>query len=138
MEFVKNLKQKISYIQSQVEKLDAVHHKRVYDAYEKQFKRYLLENGFDDKPVDGESNYVAKWKQLSERVEIYSYRLFSNYIGKTDNIVPEAIGHNIIEEVLNPIRYRAYYCDKNVFTTVVGKEYFPEGIAGRILGGGYF
>lgn len=135
MKAIEELKQKINELRSQYSKLEPVHRKQVHTAYEKQFKRYLSENGFKDTPVDGEAEYVNKWKQLYDLVEPYSYRLFSKFIGKTPYIVPEDIGHNIIEEILNPIRYRAYYADKNVFTQVVGKEYFPESVAGRILGG---
>lgn len=50
------------------------------------------------------------------------YLLFSRYIGNDINIVPEAISHNIIEPILNPVEYRRFYEDKNMFDKVL-----PEG-----------
>lgn len=54
---------------------------------------------------------------------------------KSTNIIPEDIGHTIIERCLNPERYRDYYSVKALYATYLNKEYLPETIAYRINGG---
>lgn len=36
-------------------------------------------------------------------------------MGTDAHIIPEDIGHTYIENVLNPLRYRDYYSDKNLY-----------------------
>ncbi len=109
-------------------------HYRHYNHYSNQFKHYLALHHFENKRTEGEDAYLDKWKKLCPRVEPYSYRFFSHYCGHTPNIVPENIGHDIIEEILNPIQFRAAYEDKNLFPEIIGKEYVPRTIVCRING----
>lgn len=100
-----------------------------------QFRNYIKINGFENKKAEGEDEYKHVWHQLSHRVEPYSYRLFRNYCGNNPYIIPEDIGHSIIERVLNPIPYRPVYTDKNMFPLIVGRENVPKTIICRINGG---
>lgn len=105
-----------------------------YRRYSRQYKRYLFLNGFDNVKAVGEDAYLAKWHALCSRVEPYSYRFFSHYCGNNPNIIPEDIGHSYIEDMLNPVEYRAVYEDKNLFPQIVGKENVPRTIVCRIHG----
>ena len=112
----------------------ALHHYRCYCFYSSQFKHYLKLQHFENKKVEGEEAYLQKWKKLCSRVEPYSYRFFSHYLGHTPNIVPEDIGHSIIEEILNPMAFRHVYLDKNLIPEIVGKDCVPRTIVCRING----
>ena len=107
---------------------------KVYQEYSKQFRRYLLHQGFKNSFVEGEDKYKELWSKLSHRVEPYSYRFFSHYCGKTPYIIPEDIGHTVIERILNPERFRAYYSDKNMYSQYIQKEYLPKTILCRVNG----
>lgn len=102
--------------------------------YSTQFKKYEKLQNIPNRKCEGEDEYIKKWKPLSSRVEPYSYRFFSHYCGNTPNIVPEDIGHLYIEEVLNPLRYRAVYSDKNLFPEILGRESCPLTILCRVNG----
>jgi hypothetical protein len=104
--------------------------------YSSQFKRYLELHHFDDEKAPGEDAYLALWHSLSKHVEPYSYRFFRHFCGDTPRIVPEDIGHSVIEDVLCPSSYRAVYSDKNLFPLIVGKENLPRIFFYRINGGG--
>lgn len=106
-----------------------------YIKYRKQFKQYLMINGYDTKKAIGEEEYIRVWKQLSDRVEPFSYRLFRNYCGNNPYIIPEDIGQTIIERVLNPLQFRKVYTDKNMFPIFVGTECVPKTVVCRINGG---
>lgn len=108
---------------------------RCYRRYSKQYKCYLKEQHFENKKAIGEDSYIKKWEVLCPRVEPYSYRFFSHYCGHSPNIVPEDIGRSFIEEVLNPIKYRPAYTDKNLFPEIIGKENVARTIVCRINGG---
>lgn len=84
------------------------------------------------KIVGGE--YEKKWSVFG-RVDKYSYRLFSRYCGFTPDIVPEDIGHRKIETVLNPLRYRAFYSDKNTYGLYLPKTCMPVTVLRRMGGG---
>lgn len=109
-------------------------HYRLYKIYSRQYKHYLELQHFEDKKADGEEAYLQKWKALSPRVEPYSYRFFSHYLGYTPNIIPEDIGRTYIEDVLNPLALRPVYYDKNLFPEIIGKENVPRTIVCRING----
>lgn len=109
-----------------------------YRFYSEQFKKYLIMHEIPNEPAVGEDDYVRLWKSLSKRVEPYSYRLFSHYMKeeKRKYIVPEDIGHSVIEYYLNPIEYRAFYKDKNLFSQYIRpRESLPKELLRRIDGG---
>ena len=102
--------------------------------YKKQFKNYLIRKNIRNSYVEGEAEYKKFWSVLSNRIESYSYRFFSHYCGKTPYIIPEDIGHTVIERILNPERFRPYYSDKNMYSQYIRKEYLPKTILCRVNG----
>lgn len=111
---------------------------RTYRFYTEQFKKYLNNLGIPNEPAAGENDYVRLWKTLSKRIDPYSYRLFSHYMKEDEKIyiIPEDIGHSVIEYYLNPIEYRAFYKDKNLFSQYIRpKESLPKELLRRIDGG---
>lgn len=95
--------------------MSVVQNYRLYRSYSNQFKYYLKQLSIKNVPVSGESEYLKKWSVFTPHVEPYSYRLFSHFMGTDAHIIPEDIGHTYIENVLNPLRYRDYYSDKNLY-----------------------
>ena len=102
--------------------------------YSRQFKRYLKNLGIPNSPVEGEEEYIKKWGVFNGKVEPYSYRLFSRFMGPSPDIVPEDIGHAYIEDVLNPPLFSAYYSDKNLFEETFKEGTLPKTVARRIGG----
>lgn len=117
-----------------INKLEGLRKWRCYSHYVKQFKRYCRMQGITDVPAEGEDEYVRKWSVFTPRVERWSYRLFSRYMGANADIVPEDIGHTYIEDNLNPLRYRDYYSDKNAFDDLFREGTMPATILRRVGG----
>ena len=88
---------------------------KTYRFFNKQFKRYLTMHHMPDTRVNGEEKYVETWKRLSNRVDPYSFRFFSRYMGPSPYIIPEDIGVRVIEYYLNPVAFRSFYADKNLY-----------------------
>lgn len=107
---------------------------KCYLVYSRQYNKYRKDLGLPGGKQSGEDEYIAKWIQLSHRIDKSSYRLFSHFCGQTPDIVPEDIGRMIIEPKLNPFKYRDYYSDKNIFPIQFGKEALPRTIVCRING----
>lgn len=101
------------------------------------YKKLLAINLFPNKKQTGEDRWLDKWSIFGEKVNPIYYRLFSHYIGCDVNILPEDISHDIIESILNPRRYVAYYSDKNIFDHLLPKGYLPQTIL-RKMGGFYY
>ena len=106
-----------------------------YRHYKSQFKSYLHNLGCENKSCPGEDEYMRKWRALSNDVEPYSYRLFSQYCGNNPYIVPEGVARRCIEPVLNPPRFRSFYGDKNMYAVYLNKNRMPTTILRRIGGG---
>ncbi len=106
----------------------------VYRSFVKRFHGLLRKQGFSEDKVLGEDEYLQKWHRLSRRVEPWSYRFFSHYMGCVPTIVPEDIGHTIIEPELNPMRYRDFYADKNAYPLYIPKEALPDTLICRVNG----
>lgn len=92
------------------------------------YKRLLLINNLSSDYVEGEKEWIKKWSVLGMNANPIYYRLFSHYIGHDVNIVPEDICHDVIEPILDPLRYTKYYSDKNIFDRL-----FPEGYLAKTL-----
>ena len=96
-------------------------------------------NGIENRPVDGEREYIQFWKKLQPCVEPYSYRLFSRYMpdrAKWKYIIPEDIAHCFVDYYLNPPQFRDYYSDKNSYAMYLGDTpYLPETFLCRMQGG---
>lgn len=115
--------------------IDKVKQLTLHYLFKSQFKKWLKNQGFENKKYPGEDAYIAKWKQLSKRVEPYSYRFFSHYCGLTPDIIPEDIAENIIQSKLSPPRYRDVYSDKNLYSQFFGEGICPKTYLCRINGG---
>lgn len=86
-----------------------------FNIYEKQFLQYVKEHAFQNQVLPGESEYIKKWSRLDSRVEPYSFRFFSHYMSEPQKIIPEAIGHLRIEEIINNQKHKEFYSDKNCY-----------------------
>lgn len=108
----------------------------VYKEYRDHFKSYMLLHDLNpEEKVNGEDEYYKVWKKISARIEPYSYRFFSHYIGNNPYIVPEDIGRTYIEYYLNPLQYRAFYCDKNMYQQYLSPaSAFPKAFLRRVNG----
>ena len=98
------------------------------------YRKMLEINHIPNRPVTGEKEYVKKWRRLYPLVAVEDYRLFSRYIEVTPDLVPEAISHNIVEALLVPPEFRAYYSDKNMFDRIMPAGFLPKTILRRISG----
>lgn len=68
---------------------------------------------FPNKKLEGEEEWVKKWSVLGHANRRW-YGLYSHFIGTNIRIVPDDIMSNVIEPILNPVRYRSLYEDKNM------------------------
>lgn len=111
--------------------------RRRYDHlfYRRHYRRLLHSLGYANRPAEGESDYLARWRKLTPHVESYSYRLYSHFCGPTPDIIPYDLLHNIVEPALNPPEYWAEYEDKTHFATYVGTNCLPTTVAQRSDGG---
>lgn len=125
----------MSFISNITSRIIALHEFRkrqlVYFEYRDVFKERLKQHGVDpEQKAEGEEEYMRLWKKVCPRIEPYSYRFFSRYMGVTPYVIPEDIGRTYIEYYLNPLRYRAFYSDKNLYeqylrpTKLFPKVYF--------------
>ena len=122
-------------IHKYIKAVDVWHnHYKLYKAMCRDFSSMLNKLGIENSKAPGEEEYIAFWKQLYYRVEPYSYRLYRQYVGDSPYIVPEDIGHAVIERILNPLEHRATYADKNLFPVLIGKENVVKTVACRMGG----
>jgi len=101
--------------------------------YEKREKRNIALAGLQRNKQEGEDLYIAKWKRILRFSSPYAYRLYSQYIGPSENIVSQTAA-NKINSVLNPVRYNGYLQDKNNFDKILTGAPFPKTIVRKIQG----
>lgn len=94
----------------------------------------MRKNDITNKKAIGEKEWIEKWSRFGLKAKPTQYRVFSHYIGNDINIVPEDICHDFIETILNPMRFRGYYADKNVFDKLFPTGYLPRTLLRRING----
>ena len=102
--------------------------------HEKFYNRVMHINGIKDVEVKGEKEWLKRWSQFGIKAKPTQYRVFRQYIGDDINIVPEDICHDYIETILNPMRFRGYYADKNVFDKLFPQDYFPKTLLRKMCG----
>ena len=102
--------------------------------YRRHFKMLMKRQHIGNICTLGEKDYIAFWKRLYSHVEPYSYRFFRHYCGDSPYIVPEDIGHSIIEPRLNPKPFTPFYEDKNMLATLLQEGAVPRTILCRIHG----
>lgn len=57
-------------------------------------------------------------------------------MGNVPHIIPEILGNSLLEKQLNPIRYRDFYSDKNVYPMYfLDSQVIPQTLMARIVGG---
>ena len=100
----------------------------------KFYKKLCKMNAIPNRKVKGESEWIKKWNGLGIKPNPIYYRLFSKYIGNDVNIVPEDICHDVIENILNPMRYAKYYADKNMFDKLLPENSLPKTILRKMNG----
>ena len=109
---------------------------KAYHAYKQEnfYKKLLRLNHFSNKKQPGEEAWLRKWSGLGMKVNPVYYRLFYHYIGEDMNIMPEDISHDVIEPLLDPLRFTKYYADKNIFDRLFPEGYLPRTILRRMNG----
>ena len=100
--------------------------------YDRFYRMVMRKNDIDNKKSIGEKEWIEKWSQFGLKAKPTQYRVFSHYIGHNINIVPEDICHDFIETILNPMRFRGYYADKNVFDKLFPTGYLPRTLLRKI------
>lgn len=90
-----------------------------------------------NKQVTNCDGFLKKWHPLKRNPDLNAFRLFSQYIGYNPNIAPEDITSGIIQPLLNPIEYRSYYSDKNMFDLILGQSVMPKTLF-RFINGQYY
>ena len=102
-------------------------------AYNKYYRGLVKRNKIPNKPALKEKEWISKWSALATPNPIY-FRLFSNYIGNDINIIPEDICRNVVEPILDPLRYVSFYSDKNMFDKLFGYSSMPQTIFRKMHG----
>lgn len=100
--------------------------------YRKQYAYKLKVNGIPNVACEGEQMWGGYWKALGINPLSESYRLFSRYMKADTNILPETTSHYVIEPILNPIKMRGYYADKNFFEKICPEGFCPKALLRRI------
>lgn len=118
---------------------DSFSYRMMNKLFRNQWKRNLVMNQIDpSQKAEGEEEYIRFWQKAfgSKKVDVYSYRLFSHYMGNVPHIIPEILGYSLLEKQLNPIRYRDFYSDKNVYSMYFpDSKVIPQTLMARIVGG---
>lgn len=104
--------------------------------YDRQYRKLYVNNKVMPVEItkDDIKEYKKKWGKLSSKVNPIYLKLFSRYIGKDYNIIPEDIAHSDVESLLNPPAMRGYFEDKNYFDKILPKEFLPKVYIRRISG----
>lgn len=91
----------------------------VCKGYLSLYKKIEQQNpGITTTPCEGEYEWLKKWRKYDKNVSVCSYRIFQKYIGSDLNIMPLELCAGMVEPVLNPENYRAYYNDKNAYDLI--------------------
>ena len=104
------------------------------------FRERLMKNNIPvNLHAEGEDEYVKFWKQFHRMVEPYTYRYFHRLLGNNPRIIPEDIANRYVEPILNPLRYRGFYSDKNTYRFYIQPQNsIPFAWIFRMLGGSMY
>lgn len=116
--------------------------KNRFNILEQEYKKIASKSSVDiDHYVEGEREYLNKWRNISKYVSNLDYRLFSQFIGQNINIVPEYVMRHVIEPVFHPKAFLPFYNDKNMYDKLLPHSFlaksFFRNIHGMCYGGGY-
>lgn len=97
------------------------------DRRERRYVRNVMrKNGIPDRPAAQEQAWLRKWRPLHTGVSPRYLRCFSAYLSDNrEQIVPGEISSNVVEPLLNPVRYRSFYEDKNVYGMLFDAQDLP-------------
>jgi len=94
--------------------------------------------------LDGELEWLTKWKQFDSNVSPVFYRIYQRLFNAGENginIFPDDIGRNYIEPILNAAETNAFYKDKNSLGLIIESNLMPKVfvrcINGKLLDGEY-
>lgn len=99
--------------------------------YSSQLKRHPARR------KESEKYYLQLWSRLCRNPDKNTYRLFSQYIGEDSRIAPEDVTSGIIQPLMNPVSYRGYYQDKNMFDKILSPDIMPSTLLRGMMGGVY-
>ena len=105
------------------------------DKHQKSYAEKIMKcNKIENITIEGEAAYIKAWKPLSKNIDPIYYRCFSHYAGKNPHIIPANLCVQIVEPILNPVRYRDYYSDKNIYGKMYSSEMLPKTYLRRMNG----
>ncbi len=91
--------------------------------------------------LEGEDEWLKKWRQYDSKISPLAYRVFGRYIGPNIDIVPLEICSRL-ETVLAPYNFNNFYSDKNsldlIFPSGTLPETFLRNVRGVFLDKNYF
>lgn len=108
----------------------------------KKLRRFINKNRalYNDYSKEKAMEWLKRWSVLG-KTDIIFYRYYSRFIGDNLGILPDDLMHNVIEPILNPMRFRGLYADKNMFDKLL-RPYFVEKITPltliRCINGGLY
>lgn len=76
--------------------------------------------------VEGEDSFLQRWRVLDRHVSPMAYRFYSNYIGRSVDIVPADTARQYIEPILNYGDCEKFYSDKNSFGLFINPNDMPK------------
>lgn len=81
-----------------------------------------------------EDEFVQLWTQLGISSSRYQFRLYSQFVQSSKEFILCQEAADLINNILNPKRYTAYFADKNVFDKIFPEGYLPKTFF-RVVGG---
>lgn len=76
--------------------------------------------------IEGEKEWINKWKVFNKKVSPLAYRIYTNFIGRDINILPCDVSRIYIEPILNPEGTRCFYSDKNSLGILLDENDMPK------------
>lgn len=89
----------------------------------KEISAIMKKSKIPNKKLPHEDIWSKKWSKLLSNTDRRYYRIYSKFIGADINIMPDDVCHFIVESTLNPIKYRNFYSDKNMFDRVLSLRF---------------
>lgn len=85
-------------------------------------------------PIEGEKLWLKKWKLIDKNISVYSYRIFSRYVGQNIDLMPLETCAVLVEPNLCPVSYFDFYNDKNAFDKLFPNGFLPRTLVRNING----
>ena len=89
----------------------------------KEIAKIMTEANIPNTKLTKEDIWFEKWNKLLSDTNRKYYRIYSKYIGEDINIMPDDVCHMVVEPILNPVKYRYFYSDKNMFDRVLSLKF---------------